>query len=95
MTEGREMGFSHLKKPDDVDVVIELKDWLFALEGSQEMAEGWWFSSNEDVGREERCWHTTFHSLQVKAKSTPKNVQNGKAQLHRLQKYPIELVTVK
>lgn len=90
--DGKESGLMHLGKPDDIDVSIELRNWLFALEGAQEMAEMWWFSDNEHVGREERCWHTTFQNLRVKAKSSPKNLRNGK--LHGIKKYPIELVTV-
>ncbi|KAJ1393166.1 Vacuolar protein sorting-associated protein 13, N-terminal domain [Sesbania bispinosa] len=92
--EGKETGFPHLKKSDDVDVTIELKDWLFALEGAQDMAERWWFSSHEDEGREERCWHTSFCGIRVNAKSSPKNVPDQKAQLHRIQQHPVELVTV-
>ncbi|XP_043688767.1 uncharacterized protein LOC122639834 [Telopea speciosissima] len=82
-----------LGKPD-VDISIELKDWLFALEGAQEMSERWWFCNNEDVGREERCWHTTFHSLQVKAKSSPKQGTNSRGESNGIHKYPVELVTV-
>ncbi|EOY12594.1 Uncharacterized protein TCM_031110 isoform 1 [Theobroma cacao] len=85
--------FLHLGMPDDVDVSIELQDWLFALEGVQEMAERWWFDK-EVLGREQRCWHTTFQSLQVKAKSSPKDVPNGKGISHVMQRYPVELVTV-
>lgn len=86
--------FLHLGMPDDVDVSIELQDWLFALEGVQEMAERWWFDK-EVLGREQRCWHTTFQSLQVKAKSSPKDVPNGKGISHVMQRYPVELVTVR
>ncbi|KAL4619212.1 hypothetical protein ACB092_06G063600 [Castanea dentata] len=92
--DGKERSFLQLGKSDDIDVSIELKDWLFALEGEQEMAERWWFHNHEDVGREERCWHTTFQSLQVKAKSSPKHELNGKGKSQEMQKYPVELVTV-
>lgn len=92
--DGKESSFLQLGKSDDIDVSIELKDWLFALEGEQEMAERWWFHNHEDVGREERCWHTTFQSLQVKAKSSPKHELNGKGKSQEMQKYPVELVTV-
>jgi hypothetical protein len=84
-----------LGKPDDVDLTIELKDWLFALEGPQEMAERWWFDNHEGVVREERCWHTTFQSLRVKAKSSPKHELNVKGRSQEIQKYPVELVTVR
>ena len=90
--DGKESTLLHLGKPDDVEVSIELKNWLFALEGAQEMAESWWFSDSELLGREERCWHTTFQNVRVKAKSSPKNLMNGNSQ--RIKKYPVELVTV-
>lgn len=92
---GQDIGFSQLGKPDDVDVSIELKDWLFALEGRQEMAERWWFHDHENMDREERCWHTTFRSLQVKAKSNPKDALNGKGGLHAMPRYPVESITVR
>ncbi|KAL0000941.1 hypothetical protein SO802_014722 [Lithocarpus litseifolius] len=92
--DGKESSFLQLGKSDNIDVSIELKDWLFALEGEQEMAERWWFHNHEDVGREERCWHTTFQSLRVKAKSSPKHELNGKGKSQEMQKYPVELVTV-
>ncbi|KAL9297842.1 hypothetical protein ACSQ67_023738 [Phaseolus vulgaris] len=92
--EGKRTSFSNLKKPDTVDVTIELRDWLFALEGAQDMAKRWWFSTY-DANREERCWHTTFHTLRVNAKSCPKKAPERKAQSQRIQQYPVELVTVK
>ncbi|KAJ4981286.1 hypothetical protein NE237_032123 [Protea cynaroides] len=79
---------------DDVDISIELKDWLFALEGAQEMAESLWFCNNAAVHREGRCWHTTFHTLLVKAKSSPKKVMNSRGESNGLHKYPVELVLV-
>lgn len=83
-----------LGKPDDVDVSIELKNWLFALEGAQEMAVFKGYYSHESVGREERSWHTTFHNLHVKAKSSPKKMMNGNRKSFRTPTYPVELVTV-
>ncbi|XP_012443543.1 uncharacterized protein LOC105768260 [Gossypium raimondii] len=85
--------FSHLGIPDDVDASIELQDWLFALEGVQEMAEMWWFEK-EDLGREHRCWHMTFKSLTVKAKSSSKDVQNLKNNSHGMRRYPVEFILV-
>lgn len=86
-------GFLDLGKPDDVDVSVEFKDWLFALEGAQEIAERWWFDG-EDVSREERCWHTTFQSLKLGARSKPKHLMNGAGESFKTPKYPVELVTV-
>ncbi|KAK9209565.1 hypothetical protein WN944_001932 [Citrus x changshan-huyou] len=80
-------GLVHLGLPDDVDICVELKDWLFALE-AQEMEERCCLSSQE-VGREERSWHTTFQSVRAKAKSIPRQ---GKP--YGTQRHPVELVTV-
>ena len=55
------------------------------------MAEFWWFENHEYVGREERCWHTTFQSLLVKAKNSPRNEPNVKGNLHGRHKYPVDL----
>ncbi|KAL3508536.1 hypothetical protein ACH5RR_027937 [Cinchona calisaya] len=88
----KEITAVQLGAPDDVDVLIELKDWLFALEG-EEMSERWWFNSL-DVGREEMSWHSTFQKVLVKAKSSPKHVMNEQRKLNGKQKYPVELVTV-
>ncbi|KAG4161538.1 hypothetical protein ERO13_D01G060900v2 [Gossypium hirsutum] len=85
--------FLQLGMPDDVDVSIELQDWLFALEGVQEMAESWWFEK-EVLDREQRCWHMTFRSLQVKAKGSPKDFPDGKGISNGIRRYPVELVTV-
>ncbi|GER42402.1 UHRF1-binding protein 1-like [Striga asiatica] len=69
MEDGKEKELLHLGAPDDVDVSVELKDWLFALEGAQEMEDRF----SEDYQREERSWHTTFRSVHIKAKSSPKH----------------------
>ncbi|XP_044473218.1 uncharacterized protein LOC123201719 [Mangifera indica] len=91
--DGRD-GLMQLGLPDDVDVSVEFRDWLFALEGAQEMAERWCFYSHEVMSREERCWHTTFRSLSVKARSSPKEILNGKEDSLSTHKYPVELVIV-
>ncbi|KAI3675525.1 hypothetical protein L1987_85115 [Smallanthus sonchifolius] len=86
-------GYLQLGPPDDVDVSLELKDWLFALEGA-EMAEKWWFYNSEDSYREERCWHTTFDSFKVKANSSKKHSVNSKKILPGALKFPVESVTI-
>uniref|UniRef100_A0A0D3CHX7 Pentatricopeptide repeat-containing protein n=1 Tax=Brassica oleracea var. oleracea TaxID=109376 RepID=A0A0D3CHX7_BRAOL len=88
-------GFAHLGRPDDIDVSIKLRDWLFALEGREGVTERCWHNDNEDIGREERCWHTNFHTFQVIAKSTPKlvdpNVTESNYDAHR---YSVDSVNV-
>ncbi|XP_023747885.1 uncharacterized protein LOC111896095 isoform X1 [Lactuca sativa] len=81
--EEKDSGYLQLGTPDDVDVLLELKDWLFALEGA-DVAESLFFN------REEGSWHTTFESFKVKANSRKSRLVNGKNN----SKHPIESVTV-
>lgn len=83
-----------LGMPDDIDVAVELNNWLFALEGAQEMEAGWLNCNGVDIGREERCWHTTFHSLFVRAKSRDNRNLDCKQKSSASQRYPVELITV-
>ncbi|XP_076889635.1 uncharacterized protein LOC143540469 [Bidens hawaiensis] len=91
--ENKNGGYMQLGPPDDVDVSLELNDWLFALEGAG-MAEKWRFYNSEDSYREESCWHTTFDSFKVKANSSKKHSVNNKRILPGALKYPVESVTV-
>ncbi|KAL3639929.1 hypothetical protein CASFOL_014897 [Castilleja foliolosa] len=88
--EGKDNGLLHLGAPDDVDISIELKDWLFSLEGAEEMPDRF----SKDCQREEMSWHTTFRSVYVKAKSSPKHAVIGNVKPTGEQKYPIEFITV-
>ncbi|XP_023520415.1 uncharacterized protein LOC111783806 [Cucurbita pepo subsp. pepo] len=92
--DGKEGPLLQLRKADDVDVSIVLKNWLFALEGAEEMTERSWLYDSNNVGREERCWHTSFQIFRVKAQSRPKDLLNGKGKSCGAQQYPVELVTV-
>ncbi|XP_042060156.1 uncharacterized protein LOC121804614 isoform X1 [Salvia splendens] len=92
--DGKESSLFHLGTPDDVDVSIELKDWLFALEGEQEIADRLYFQDSEVPQREERSWHMTFHNIHMKAKSAPMHAAADKTNTTRKHKHPIELITV-
>ena len=87
--------FAHLGTPDDIDVSIELRDWLFALEGREGVAERWESIEDEDIGREERCWHTNFRSFRVVAKSTPKLVDPNETETKNgARKFPVDSIIV-
>ncbi|XP_024515428.1 uncharacterized protein LOC112340731 [Selaginella moellendorffii] len=43
-----------LKRPDNVEIDIQLIDWLFALQGV------------ENIADEDACWHSTFKCLRAK-----------------------------
>ncbi|KAH6775560.1 amino-terminal region of chorein [Perilla frutescens var. hirtella] len=92
--DGKESSLLHLGTPDDVDITIELKDWLFALEGAQEMEVRLYSHDSEVPQREERSWHMTFQNIHVIAKSTPKHAAVGNTKTSGKQKYPVELITV-
>ncbi|KAL0909547.1 hypothetical protein M5K25_020425 [Dendrobium thyrsiflorum] len=83
-----------LGMPDDIDVSIELKNWLFALEGTEEMREGWQYSNGKNFTREEMCWHTTFQNLQMKAKSSRRSRSYGTGKLQKAGNHPLELIMV-
>ncbi|KAI3410626.1 Chorein_N domain-containing protein [Psidium guajava] len=91
--DGKDNGFLHSAKPDNFDMSVELNDWLFALEGPQEMGESWQFNLT-DVGREERSWHTSFKSLRIEAKSECKNGISCKERSNPARKFPLELVII-
>lgn len=56
--EGWEMG-----KPDEIDIDVQLQDWLFALEGSEGVAD--YARADSSLAREQKCWHSTFRCLRV------------------------------
>ncbi|VFR01283.1 unnamed protein product [Cuscuta campestris] len=91
---GKDSGILQFGTPDDLDVSIELKDWLFALEGAEESAERWRLHNHQDSSREERSWHASFQSIRVKAKGSPKQMGNRSSRLCGKLKHPVELVTV-
>ncbi|CAN0899899.1 hypothetical protein LINGRAHAP2_LOCUS20536 [Linum grandiflorum] len=86
-------GLLHLGIPDDIDVRIEFKDWLFALEGQREIGYGSSYFNHDSIGREQRSWHATFQSFLVKAKSCLQNELNDRGNSD-VRKHPIDLVTV-
>ncbi|XP_030441273.1 uncharacterized protein LOC115663413 isoform X1 [Syzygium oleosum] len=92
--DGKDNGFLHSAKPDNFDISVELKDWLFALEGPQEMAESWQYNDLTDVGREERSWHTSFKCLRIEAKSESKNGISCKQRSNPAWKLPLESVII-
>ncbi|KAG0482770.1 hypothetical protein HPP92_010854 [Vanilla planifolia] len=80
--------------PDDIDVSIEFKNWLFALEGTEDLGEDWWHCNGGDFNREERCWHTTFQNLQMKAKSNCIDGAFKTGKQRRMGKHPLEVIKV-
>lgn len=77
-----------------MDVSVELRNWLFALEGAQETVESSWSDNCENAYREERCWHSCFKSLKIKGKNDLKNPLDCSVK-SKVHKYPVELITVR
>lgn len=80
--------------PDDLDVLIELKNWLFALEGAEEAVEIWSTCNGEVFCREDRCWHTTFRNLRITGKSSDKPNLSNSGKVCRKLAFPVESITV-
>ncbi|XP_062184200.1 uncharacterized protein LOC133888099 isoform X2 [Phragmites australis] len=79
--------------PDDLDVSIELRNWLFALEGTEEVGDC--FSARGDlISREEKCWHSTFRNLHVSGKSSDRLNLGGTEKVLPKKAFPVECFTV-
>ncbi|XP_071692134.1 uncharacterized protein [Rutidosis leptorrhynchoides] len=78
-----------LESSNDVTIILELKDWLFALESAEEMAES---HSFDDSYKEECSWHTSFGKFKLKANGSKND--DGKRNSISANEYPIELVKV-
>ncbi|KAL2636205.1 hypothetical protein R1flu_007684 [Riccia fluitans] len=59
---GWEMG-----RPHQIDLDLQLQDWLFALEGAEGVAEDPHYIGDTFITREQKCWHTTFRCLRISA----------------------------
>ncbi|KAJ3693633.1 hypothetical protein LUZ60_009113 [Juncus effusus] len=83
--EGSEATHLELGIPDDLEISIELRNWLFALEGTDEsssVSDGWSPHVSADViSREDKCWHTTFRNLHISAKSPDVKKDSGDRRL--------------
>ncbi|GAB2212110.1 hypothetical protein Droror1_Dr00025456 [Drosera rotundifolia] len=49
---------------------------------------------HQSLCREERCWHATFRSLQVKAKNSPKGLVNASMKSHGSSHYPVDSIVI-
>lgn len=87
--------YLQLSSSNDVNILLELKDWLFALESADEMAESHRFDDLENSYREECSWHTSFESFKIKANGSKIDSVNGKGNSIATHEYPIELVRVR
>ncbi|GAB2242224.1 hypothetical protein Droror1_Dr00018999 [Drosera rotundifolia] len=48
----------------------------------------------QSLSREERCWHATFRSLQVKAKNSPEGLVNASMKSHGSSHYPVDSIVI-
>ncbi|KAJ4792235.1 amino-terminal region of chorein [Rhynchospora pubera] len=72
--------------PDELDVSIELRNWLFALEGTNDLSDGWSPRLSDVIRREEKCWHTTFRNLYLSGRSEKSNSANPSSK----KQFPVE-----
>ena len=71
--------------PDELDVNIQLRDWIFALEADVEATEN-------ALTRREKCWHSAFHCLSISAEGNREDVNQQKDNLGP--KHPVQKVIV-
>ena len=81
--------------PDDIEFEIHLLDWLFALEGADSVSEpeGPPGRHGPYSSREDRCWHSTFRCLSLKALGT-KEAGNQLAARHGTKSSPVQSLVV-
>ncbi|KAE8805895.1 DNA replication licensing factor MCM6 [Hordeum vulgare] len=79
--------------PDDLGVSVELRNWLFALEGTEEVGD--WSSprSGDPISREDKCWHTTFRNLHLSGKSSDRPNLGGAEKVLDKKAFPVESFT--
>jgi hypothetical protein len=80
--------------PDDLDVSIELRNWLFALEGTEDVGDSFSPRGSGCISREEKCWHTTFKNLHVSGKSIDRLNMGGTEKVLPKKAFPVERFTV-
>lgn len=81
--------------PDDIEFEIHLLDWLFALEGANGVfePEETFITQSSHSFREDRCWHSTFRCLSLKAQGT-KEGGNLIAARHGKKSSPVQSLVV-
>lgn len=82
--------------PDDIEFEIHLLDWLFALEGANGVfePEETFITQSSHSFREDRCWHSTFRCLSLKAQGT-KEGGNLIAARHGKKSSPVQSLVLK
>ncbi|CAD6262154.1 unnamed protein product [Miscanthus lutarioriparius] len=79
--------------PDDLDVSIELRNWLFALEGTEEVGDCFSPRGGDRISREEKCWHSTFRNIHVSGKSSDRLKLGGGGKVSPKKAFPVERFT--
>jgi hypothetical protein len=80
--------------PDDIELELQLLDWLFVLEGAGCVAEtaSTPLTKNHFGSREDRCWHSTFRCLSVKVQGTKES--RSLLEMHGSTPSPVQSVIV-
>lgn len=81
--------------PDDIEFEIHLLDWLFALEGADNVCEPERTPVSHGLHsfRGDKCWHSTFRCLSLKAQGT-KDASNQIAARNGTRSSPVQSLVV-
>eukprot|EP00250_Pteridium_aquilinum_P021537 c25158_g2_i1 orf=3038-6676(+) len=71
--------------PDEMDINVQLRDWVFALEADLE-------GSEDAYSRRERCWHSAFQCLKITAQGGQEDLDENKTSV--LSKHPVQRIVV-
>lgn len=82
-----------LGSPDEIEINLQLQDWMFALEGLEAESEGGAKVSNATSFLRDCCWHSAFECLHVIAKADH-NDTNAVTSQGTSTKHPVRRIIV-
>eukprot|EP00252_Welwitschia_mirabilis_P020494 TRINITY_DN5043_c0_g1_i2.p1 TRINITY_DN5043_c0_g1~~TRINITY_DN5043_c0_g1_i2.p1 ORF type:complete len:1276 (-),score=282.24 TRINITY_DN5043_c0_g1_i2:26-3853(-) len=85
-----------LTSPDDITIIIQLQDWLFALEGADSLSKRHEFEVPKfSIPRENRSWHMAFRSVNFCVKSKQKSCLEEPSEDENFQRrHPVDSIKV-
>ncbi|KAK1609227.1 hypothetical protein QYE76_032900 [Lolium multiflorum] len=92
--EGDESEFG-MGMPYGVDVSVELRDWIFALEGTEEIGDWACRRTCNRIPREVKFWQAAIRNLHLRGKHSGRTKSNSTEKASQKTEYPFECFTAR
>ncbi|KAM0845720.1 hypothetical protein ACQ4PT_056188 [Festuca glaucescens] len=92
--EGEESEFG-MGMPYGVDVSVELRDWIFALEGTEEIGDWACRRTCNRIPREVKFWQAAIRNLHLRGKHSGRTKPNSAEKASQKTEYPYECFTAR